>query len=184
MAKEPEKKEAAEAAASAPAASGSWMPVIAVVVLVPVISFAMAEFVLFPRLVDRLGGGEKHAAAAGEHGSGHGAAGHGEGKPGGQATYSHEFANVVSNLAGSMKSRYIKVSFTAYSTNPEFPHIVEQNHAKILDTTLSVLGALSLGELEDPTVKNRVRADLVSAYETLLRGRVIEEIYFSEFVVQ
>jgi flagellar FliL protein len=183
MAKEAEKNDAAAATAAAAAPSGmaAWLPILAVVVLVPVISFAMAEFVLFPRLVERLGGGSESTHATGspvEGGESHGEGGHGA------AMESHEFTNVVSNLSGSMKSRYIKVSFTAYSSNPNFKHLVEQNHAKILDTALSVLGSLTLAELEDATVKNRMRADMVSAFETLLRGRVIEEIYFSEFVVQ
>jgi flagellar FliL protein len=182
MAKEIEKIEAATPAAGAGAPSGmaAWMPIVAVVVLVPLVSFAMAEFVLFPRLIERLEGGGDEAAAA--DGSG-GADSHAGGEKG-AAMQAYEFSNVVSNLSGSMKSRYIKVSFTAYSSDPNFNDIVEQNHAKILDTALGVLGSLTLAELEDATVKNRMRASMVSAFETLLRGRVIEEIYFSEFVVQ
>jgi len=181
MAKEAEKTDAAPVAA-APSGMAAWMPILAVVVLVPVISFAMAEFVLFPRLVERLGGGKEATPAVAAPGAGGGES-HGGGEHGG-AMQSYEFTNVVSNLSGSMKSRYIKVSFTAYGSTPDFQHVVEQNHAKILDTALSVLGAMTLADLEDATVKNRMRANMVSAFETTLRGRVIEEIYFSEFVVQ
>ncbi|MGH8020521.1 MAG: flagellar basal body-associated FliL family protein [Opitutaceae bacterium] len=47
-----------------------------------------------------------------------------------------------------------------------------------------MLGALSLADVEDPGVKNKVRGELVFAYESVLHGRVVEEIYFSEFVIQ
>lgn len=185
MAKEaPQEKPAAaapEAAKAAPSAMAGWLPVIAVVVLVPVLSFAMAEFVLFPRLEQRLGA----APAAGA--SGHGAKpapAAAEAAEKAEPTFAYEFKDIVSNLAGSMRSRYIKVSFTAYSANPEFAHIVESNKAKLLDTTLSVLAALSLADLEQAGVKNRVRSELVAAYEGVLHERIIEEIYFSEFVIQ
>lgn len=187
MAKEAptEKKEVAAAAPAVSAAgNGGWLPVIVVLVLMPVLSFVMAEFVLFPRLEKRLG------AAAPAEGADHGKPAHGKSAHGkGQAekvepTYAFEFKDIVSNLAGSMKSRYIKVSFTAYSADPKFAEIVEHNRAKLLDTTLSVLSQLSLADLEDSTVKNKVRTELVLAYEAVLHGRVIEEIYFSEFVIQ
>jgi flagellar basal body-associated protein FliL len=184
------------AAETAPAAAagggGGWLPVIVVLVAVPVLSFVMAEFVLFPRLEKRLAAGglapaaeENHAAkpAAGEHGKSQGE-GHGaEGAEGGPAQ-SYEFKDIVSNLAGAMKSRYIKVTFTAYGSDPKFAEIVEGNRTKLLDTTLSVLGSLNLAETEDAGIKNKVRTSLVQAYHTLLQARVIEEVYFSEFVIQ
>jgi flagellar protein FliL len=182
-------KEAAPAAAAAGSGHGGWLPVIVVLVLVPAISFALAEFVLFPRL-------EKRLAAAGAGGgdpAAHGAAGGSHGKPASgshdpekkaEPTFAHEFKDIVSNLAGSMRSRYIKVSFTAYSANPELEKIVEENRAKLLDSTLTILSALSLADTEDPTIKPRVKGQLVQAYEAVLHERVIEEIYFSEFVIQ
>lgn len=172
----------------APAGQGGWMPVIAVLVLVPVLSFAMAQFVLFPRLEKMLAAAGANAGASeGAHGAE--SASHGSTHAGAKGAnldpvHAHEFKDIVSNLAGSMKSRYIKVSFTAYSANPQFSQIVETNRAKMLDATLSVLSSLSLADMEDTGVKNKVRNELVFAYESVLRGRVVEEIYFSEFVIQ
>ena len=190
MAKETDsKKDAAAAPPAAPAGQGGWMPVIAVLVLVPALSFGMAQFLIFPRMEKMLQ--EATAAAGGGGGEGHGSEGSSHGKSSGsekghkgEATYSHEFKDIVSNLSGSMKSRYIKVSFTVYSVVAGFKEIVEANKAKLLDATLSVLGALSLADVEDTAVKNKVRGELVFAYESVLRRRVVEEIYFSEFVIQ
>ena len=179
---------AAEAAPAAAAGRGGWLPVIVVLVAVPVLSFVMAEFVLFPRLEKRLAAGglvpaeeEKHVAkpAAGGHGKGHG-----EEAAEGEVAQSYEFKDIVSNLAGAMKSRYIKVTFTAYGSDPKFSEVIESNKARLLDTTLSVLGSLNLAEMEDAAIKNKVRISLVQAYHTALQARVIEEVYFSEFVIQ
>jgi flagellar FliL protein len=179
-------------AAGAPAASGGggWLPVIVVLVAVPVLSFVMAEFVLFPRLEKRLEAAGLHTAAAGEEGAaeeaepGEGASGAHGGKGAKPQMQSYEFNNVVSNLAGAMKSRYIKVAFTAYGSDPTFVETIESNKAKLLDATLGVLGSLNLAEMEDAGIKNKVRISLVQAYQTVLGKRVVEEVYFSEFVIQ
>jgi flagellar basal body-associated protein FliL len=196
MAQEAPKGKSDAAPAAAPAVAGGggggWLPVIVVLVAVPVLSYVMAEFVLFPKLEERLQAAGLHAAgtedggspeeAPAEHG-GTGAA-HGSGKNAKAPMQTYEFANVVSNLAGAMKSRYIKVTFTAYGSDPHFLETIEQNKAKLLDTTLGVLGSLNLAEMEDTSVKNKVRTSLVQAYQTVLGARVIEEVYFSEFVIQ
>jgi flagellar FliL protein len=178
----PKEKEKPDAAAPAKAGQGGWLPVIVILVLVPALSYAMAEFVLFPRLEQRIAAAT--AAAGAEHAAAENPADPKGEKPKGDPTFSYEFKDIVSNLAGSMKSRYIKVSFTAYSSNPDLAKIIEANKAKLLDTTLSVLSALAISDLEDSTVKNKVRNELVFSYESVLKGRVIEEIYFSEFVIQ
>ncbi len=179
---------AAAAAAAGGGGAGAWMPVIAVVVLVPVLSYAMAMFVIAPQMEKRFAAVATNAGAAGGEAA-HGAAGKGEGhgKEGekkGEATFSHEFKDIVSNLAGSMRSRYIKVTFTAYSADANFEKIVEENRAKLLDATIGVLARLSLADLEDAGAKNKVRNEIVYAMEAVLHERVVEEIYFSEFVVQ
>ena len=176
------------AATATPAGGGgmsAWLPVIAVVVLVPVLSYAMAMFVIAPQLEKRF------AAAAGSAGgeAAHGAAA--KGGPSGsqagekkEATVPFEFKDIVSNLSGSMRSRYIKVTFTAYSSNAEFPKIAEENRAKLLDATIGVLARLSLADLEDPGAKSKISNEIIYAMEAVLRERVVEEIYFSEFVIQ
>lgn len=186
MAPEAKKEKTEPEAEKAPSGSGGFMPIIAVVVLVPVISFVMAEFVLFPRLEKRLGamGIEvaEHGASDGE--KSHDKANDSHGATEAAPTNSYEFTNIVSNLAGSMKSRYVKVSFTAYSSNLELEHIVEKNKAKLLDSALGVLSGLTIADLESPGVKNKIRNELIFAFETTLGERVIEEVYFSEFVIQ
>jgi flagellar protein FliL len=174
-------------AGSAGAAAGgggmsAWMPVIAVVVLVPALSYAMAMFVIAPQLEKRFAAAAPAAGAEAAAGA-RGAPGK-EGGPKAAATVPYEFKDIVSNLSGSMRSRYIKVTFTAYSSKADFPKIADDNRAKLLDATIGVLARLSLADLEDPAAKSKVSQEIIYAMEAVLRERVVEEIYFSEFVVQ
>ena len=164
------------AEAPAKGSRGGIVPLVLVVVLVPALSYAMTEFLIIPKI--------KATLAAADH----------EAKPEKaqalpkthkeSASHAVEFSDIVSNLAGSMKSRYIKVSFTAYSADPEIEKRMEHEKAKLLDATLGILSSLTVAELEEAGIKNRVRNELLLAFESVLHARIFEELYFSEFVVQ
>jgi len=186
------------AAAAAPAKKGGaikqWIPAIAALILAPALSFAVAEFVLLPRMAKKLASvkvgetAEEHEAPAAEakaeggHGGGHGEKGK-EGKESGNpATY--EFQNLVVNLAGTMGTRYLKTSFIVTGTDSKIKETFEAQKAKLTDITLNVLSSLSLADLEEPGAKNVLREKLVLAYNQALGKKVAEQVYFSDFVVQ
>jgi len=194
---------AAAAAAAAPAVAGApaapatkggaiakWIPVIAAVILAPVLSWAVAEFVLVPRLAKKLAtvkAGDAPAAepaAAEPEAKAEGGKGGKEGKEpkGNPATY--EFQSVVVNLSGTMGTRYLKTSFVVTGTDPTIKATFEAQKAKLTDITLNVLSSLSLADLEEPGAKNILREKLVLAYNQALGKHVAEQVYFSDFVVQ
>jgi flagellar FliL protein len=61
---------------------------------------------------------------------------------------------------------------------------MEQNRAKVIDATLSVLSNLTLQDLEEPGIKNIVRNQLINQIGQALKSNAVEQLYFSEFVVQ
>ncbi|HWA26036.1 MAG TPA: flagellar basal body-associated FliL family protein [Lacunisphaera sp.] len=187
----------AQAAAAGPAKGGAlkaWLPVVLAVIVAPATCWAVAEFVLLPRLQAKLAvaaspegaaqaaAGEKASAAGGEKKKG----GHGgkeEGGAVGADTYS--FSNVVVNLSGTMGTRYLKTSFVVTGIKPDtIKAAFEENKDKLTDVTLGVLSSLSLSDLEEPGAKNVLREKLVTAYNQALGSRVAEQVYFSDFVVQ
>ena len=183
-------------AAAAPAKKGGvmaqWIPLIAAVVLAPVLSWAVAEFVLLPRMQKKLASvkvgeaAEEHAAPAAEakESGGHGG-GHGEkGKEAGGNPATFEFQNLVVNLAGTMGTRYLKTTFVVTGTDAKIKETFEAQKAKLTDITLNVLSSLSLADLEEPGAKNVLREKLVLAYNQALGKKVAEQVYFSDFVVQ
>lgn len=170
--------------------AGQLLPVIAVIILLPVISFVVTEYVLIPRMKQSFGEALQPAAAHEEehavesHG---GDDGHGGGKDDGHGSAhggGYEFKDIVANLSGSLKSRYIKVSFTVEGSGANFHARMESNRARIIDATLSVLTGLSITDLEEPGVKNVVRNDLINQFHSAMNERVVERLYFSEFVIQ
>lgn len=180
---------------AAPAAKGKgsqMLPLVLAIVLAPILSWAVGEFVLMPSLEKRLSavksgepGVAHEAAPAEEAGGGHGG-GHGgkESKDAGGSPASYEFQNVVVNLAGTMGTRYLKTSFIVTGTNAGIKAAFEAQKPKLTDVTLNVLSSLSLADLEEPGSKNLLREKLVLAYNQALGKRVAEQVYFSDFVVQ
>ena len=163
------------------------IPVIAIVVLLPVINFLMTQYMLIPSMQSALAqtieesgviteGEEGEDAAAAPEPAADGA------EVVGASTY--EFDGIIANLAGAMRSRYVKVSFMVEGSDPEFAATIEKFRPKLVDATIGVLSALSIQDIEDAGIKNVLRNDLMGAFENVLRKRIVEGLYFSEFVVQ
>ncbi len=189
----------AEAAAAPKKASpiAAILPLVAAIVIAPAASWAVAQFVLLPKLQAKLaaapaeGGEPAHASAEKEKPAkkegGHGEKKKGgkEGEGGGGSEDTYEFTNVVVNLSGTMGTRYLKTSFVVTGAKPDvIKEAFEGNKARLTDVTLGVLSSLSLSDLEEPGAKNVLREKLVSAYNQALGSRVADQVYFSDFVVQ
>lgn len=180
------------AEAGKPSAIKAWLPVIATVLLTPAVSFAVAEFVLLPRLQTKLGAtaaaeAQAKAEAAPEESAAE-SRGEKKGGPGDAADAkggNYEFNNVVVNLAGTMGTRYLKTSFIVTGIGGKsVKGTFESQKAKLTDITLNVLSSLTLADLEEPGAKNVLREKLVAAYNQALGKRMVEQVYFSDFVIQ
>ena len=200
--KAPELEKPADGAAPVAAAKAPspWVPIIAVCVLMPAISFATTQYLLLPKIRGAVleqkaivhaakpeGKGEAKKGRAEpakgkgkeEHGKGEGAEGGGTG-----GAFSYDFENVVVNLSGAMGTRYLKTSFTTLSDNPDLKKLIDENKKQLLDVALSVLSTRTMADLEQPGSKNVVRNDLMANFNQALKSDLVSQIYFSEFVVQ
>jgi len=201
---------AAEAAAPAKPKS-DMVPLVAVVVLVPALCFLMMDYVVIPRLKNSLRpaasdeaapfkGGEANAEPGhgGSHGSSHKEApkkeakeakhGKEHGKEGGKsakgADNTIEFGSIVVNLAGSGGNRYLKVTFVVAGNDSRLEDLIKENQNALRDVAISVLSSQSLSSLEASGGRNLTRGELISQFNRTLGGRPIEQLYFSEFVIQ
>jgi flagellar FliL protein len=183
MAKPATPPEAAAAdSAAAPKAASPWPALMAAVILMPAISYATAEFLLLPKLRGLISESTVSAHAEKSEGS-HGGA-HGKGKEGGKAEASYDFEGVVVNLSGSMGTRFLKASFTTLGTNPELPKIMAERKKQLLDVAINVLSSRSMADLEVPGAKNVVRNELQANFNQALKSDLVEQIYFTDFVIQ
>ncbi|MBK8477738.1 MAG: flagellar basal body-associated FliL family protein [Opitutaceae bacterium] len=82
-----------------------------------------------------------------------------------------------------MGTRYLKTSFLLTGKS-NLRELFEERQPQLLDATLNTLGSLSLADLEEIGSRNLIRARLISAYNEVLGVRVVEQIFFSDFVVQ
>ena len=189
--KKPDPAPAAEAG-KAPGGGGgakAFMPAILAIIIAPAVTWAVAQFVLLPKL-NALAAGPApadaaHAEPAEEPADAHGAkGGHGAKAAPGVSGDSYKFENVVVNLAGTMGTRYLKVSFLVVGPRPTVNSRFTAARAQLGDATLATLSALTLSDLEEPGSKNIIRERLVAAYNQSLGEQVVESLYFSEFVVQ
>jgi flagellar FliL protein len=182
------------APAAAPVARGgfaAWLPVIVTLLLAPVATWAAVEFVVLPRLQKKIAAGPASAAAGTESPAPEGRAaesgkGKKEGKEGkeGGAGPNYQFENVLVNIAGTMGTRYLKVSFLVTGVDPNIKSIFEGAKPRLTDITLNVLSSLTLADLEEPGAKNVIREKLVNAYNQALGKKVADQVYFSDFVIQ
>ena len=183
-----EQQPAENAPAAAPAKAPSpWMPIIAVLVLMPAISFAATQFLILPRLRSVLA--EQKPGGGGKEADHHGAKGGKEGKEGkgGEheaGKFACDFENVVVNLSGSLGTKYLKTSFTFNSSNPDLKKLIEEHKKQLLDVAINILSSRSLADLEAPGSKNVVRNDLMAHFNEALHSDLIEQIFFTEFVIQ
>jgi flagellar FliL protein len=167
----------------APAAKqpNAWLPIVAVVVLMPVISFAMTQFVLIPHIKSSIGPAQATAAGDAAKGTGDTKA---DPAKSGKPAFSYQFDDVVVNLSGAMGTKYLKASFALFSSNPDLQKIITDNKSQLLDVALNVLSSKTMADLEAPGSKNLVRNDLIANFNQALNSEVVEQLYFSEFVVQ
>ncbi len=153
---------------------GSWGPVIALIILMPLISYAAAEYLLVPKLKQSLGNTSGRGAEVS--------------KPGGPTTsalpYSYSFQDIVVNLAGSNGTRYLKVSYTAFSASSDLQERMTRHRNELLDMNLRVLSSKTLGELEAPGARNLLRNELIENLNRVLGENIVEQVYFTDFVVQ
>lgn len=98
--------------------------------------------------------------------------------------WSYNFTNVVSNLTGSLGTKYVKCAFSVISDDQNIGVIVEENKSKLRDAALSVLSARSLADMEASGAKNILRSELAANFNKALNSNVVKQIFFTEFVIQ
>jgi flagellar FliL protein len=180
------------AAAKALASRGlqAWLPLLVALVVMPLVAYAVTAFLLVPKLQRSLGQAPAIAEAAAEseaepaaHGSGHGAPGApAKALPG--AREQVVFTKLLVNVAGSMGSRLLLTSLTLVSTSGDFKGRVARNEAQLRDTACGILSTKTIADLEKPGARNIIRSELLTAFNNVFGGTVVQEIYFTEFAIQ
>lgn len=189
----------------------AWLPLIVATLLMPVAAWATTTFLLIPKLKEASGGAghakaapaEKEAAAPAqekekekeaepargkekEKEKESESAGKGEGAADalGKGKSVAELDKLVVNLAGSLGTRYLMVKMTLVGSKGDLKKSVDANVAQMKDLANSVLSSKSISDLEKPAARNSLRSELITVFNSALGSGVVQNIYFTEFVVQ
>jgi flagellar FliL protein len=209
---EPEKAAPASEGGGGGGGIKAWLPLIANVVLMPVLAYLMATKFLAPKnqaepeppkAAEKAGEkaaehGEKaakseksaeHGEKAAEHEEKAGSkkeaeSGKSEKGHGGNEKTSVTLSKLLVNVSGTLGTRYIQASLTLVSRNPELKTLAEKNDAQLRDSTSSAISSKTITDLEKPGARNLIRAELINVCNNVLGSGVVSEIYLTEFVIQ
>ena len=102
----------------------------------------------------------------------------------------YELLNLITNLGGPIKSRYINLELKLEGLAGDFEKVLEMNEHRIRDKALAIMGGYSYEDAQLDGFQERVRGDLKKGFSLVLRkyrdgeSDMIRQIYFTQFVVQ
>jgi flagellar FliL protein len=88
------------------------------------------------------------------------------------------------NISGTMGTRYLMTSITLVGKDPDFKNKIEENKDQLLDLATGTLSSKTISDLEKPGIRNVIRSELISVFNTALGGPFVQEIYITELAIQ
>lgn len=195
MAEEPTSTEEIEDVGEEPKAKASvpWIPLVLVLLFIPIITLVIVQFVLIPQLKNSLAhpdeahGGdeaayveEEPAETGGGHGGGHGGGDAGPSSPANVVV----FEDIIANVAGTMGTRFLKVSFQIEGESRQLSSLARTREAQVRDAIISTLSSRTIQEIEVVGGRNALRIALISAINEALGNSLVDELYFLDFIIQ
>jgi flagellar basal body-associated protein FliL len=95
-----------------------------------------------------------------------------------------EFGGIVVNLAGSGNSRFLRTTFTIASSEKDIAKFIEEKKDSLKDAAISVLSTQSLDVLDGANGREVVRKGIITRFNNVLGADMIDQIYFTEFLIQ
>ncbi len=101
-----------------------------------------------------------------------------------------ELKELITNLGGPVKARYIDVEIKMEGLAGDFEKILETNEHRVRDKALSILGNYTYEDAQLDGFQERVRIDLKKGFASVLRkyrdgeSDLIRQLYFTQFVIQ
>lgn len=168
-----------------------WIPLVLVLLFIPIITLVLVEFVVVPKLKSSLidagaSGAEAHASAGDEAKADGGHAGGGKESaltPGARGT-TVVYEDIISNVAGTMGTRFLKVSFQIVGDDPQLASIARMRDAQVRDSIITTLSSRTIQEIEVVGGRNTLRVALIGSINEALGVNLVNELYFLDFIVQ
>lgn len=181
------------------------LPLILNIVLLPVIAFAMTQYVILPRLnkvppaeAPAEGDGQDTGSTAGDtsHGDlradpanhppapGKGGNSSEGGGHGGAMETTEMLESVTVNVAGTMGSRLLMAKIGVRGNNPKLKDIVAARAPDLRDAASSLLYTKTLMDIERQGARITIKAELKNAFQRILGPGVFTDVVLPEMAVQ
>lgn len=98
--------------------------------------------------------------------------------------YIYSMEPFIVNLADQGRPRYLKIRISIESQEIKVNEEYEKRLPQLRDMILTVLSSKSYGEISDSEGKMKLREEIISKLNRLLRGFQVKTIYFTEFMIQ
>jgi flagellar basal body-associated protein FliL len=162
-----------------------WLALSLMLLVVPVVTLAITEFVVIPRLQKSMGQESRKAPSSDSEKSSKHRGGHSDASTTlGGAGNAYTFEDMVANLSGAMGTRFIKISFEVRGENADLAQVLRLNRPIVQDAIITALSSESIQSLEVPGGRNRLRLSLIQSINQSLNQEIVEELYFTAFMVQ
>jgi flagellar FliL protein len=95
------------------------------------------------------------------------------------------YSSFLVNLADVGGKRYLKFSLSIeLSKHKNFLQEVEHKDAKIKDIIISIISSKTFEEVNTPQGKIALKQEILRRLNTIMSGGKVEDVFFTEFVVQ
>ena len=160
------------------------LPLILALLIIPLATMVITQFVVIPQLQAAMGvEGHSEEEPVSESKDEDDHDGERQAKLGGQDD-SYAFEGLVANLAGTMATRFIKVSIEVRGKGQGVSDVLKLNKSVVLDAIITILSSQSIQSLEVPGGRNRLRLSLVEGINQALKDDLIDQLYFTQFMIQ
>jgi len=96
----------------------------------------------------------------------------------------YKMTTMIANLADAGGRRYLRATMDLEMNKLEEEQKVQGRIAQIKDASLKIMSTRTFEDINSIPGKDSLRDEIIAKLNEILRGEIITNIYFSEFVIQ
>lgn len=154
----------------------AWLPLLANILLMPVMAYMTVHFAVLPGVRARVS--PEQATSQPEIGSGHSTGAQT------QKVIVPLGGKIIVNVAGTLGARYLLANLSLVGKDESFRSLVERSDAALRDAAAGVLSTKTISDLEKPGARNQIRTELITVINNVLGNGAISDLYLTEFAIQ
>jgi len=108
----------------------------------------------------------------------------GEGGAKGERILASLSEKVIVNVQNTQMSRFLMARIVLEGNGPGFEELVKKNDFELRDVASGVLQTKSIQDLDSPSARNLLRAELLTVFRNILGQEAVKQVWLPELAVQ